>query len=191
MQPAYCRAKTKNSSCVSCVKIGNNWTWNKGKKLPEEMRQKVVAAGMKNLQRIHNTPRSTETRARMSESQRGKKLSIEHKRKIRTGVLKAKSKHFKLYPNYTKQACKVFEEINSELNWNGQHAENGGEFHIKELGYWVDYYEPNLNIVIEYDDNSHKYRSLKDEERQQEIIEHLNCKFYRIKDGQNWREVIL
>lgn len=96
-------------------------------------------------------------------------------------------------PTYNPIACQVFEEINKELGWNGQHAENGGEFFIQELGYWPDFYDPIRNIVIEYDEPHHNRRKVqeRDAARQQEIIEHLNCKFYRIKDGQNWREVIL
>jgi len=97
-------------------------------------------------------------------------------------------------PNYSKDACELFDEINRELSWNGQHAENGGEFFIKELGYWVDYYEPNLNIVIEYDDKSHNLKSKKerDARRQQEIEQHLGCKFYRIPFNRKagWKKII-
>jgi hypothetical protein len=93
------------------------------------------------------------------------------------------------WQNYNPMACKIFEEINRELGWNGHHRLHYGEKRI--LTYWVDYYEPNLNIVIEFDEKHHKYQTKKDIKRQQEIIEHLNCQFYRIKDGQNWREVVL
>lgn len=184
------RAKTKNSLCAGCVKIGNNWTWNKGKKLPPEIREKVVSAGIKNLENYNKLPRPESHRKRLSEVNKGKKLSTEHRKKIRLGVLKRRANNLKLYPNYTKEACIIFEEINKELGWRGQHAENGDEFNIKELGYWVDYYEPNLNIVIEYDDKSHKNKEYKDSLRQKEIEQYLGCKFYRIKEGQDWREVI-
>ena len=65
------------------------------------------------------------------------------------------------------------------------HAENGGEYHIKELGYWVDGYSPTKNIVIEYDEEYHftkngRYRK-KDIQRQLEIEKFLNCIFIRIK----------
>jgi hypothetical protein len=188
----FYRAEAKNSLCAGCVKIGNDWTWNKNKKLPEHIRQKVAVAGTKTLmEKVNNKPRSLETREKLSKANKGKKLSTEHRRKIRIGVLKAKQNHIKLYPNYTKEACKLFDEINTELGWNGQHAENGKEFHIKELGYWVDYYEPNLNLVIEYDDKGHKYRQQKDKLRQEEIEQYLGCKFYRIKEGQDWKQIIL
>jgi hypothetical protein len=67
-----------------------------------------------------------------------------------------------------------------------QHAENDGEFHIKELGYWVDGYDKENNIVYEWDEHRHfdVYGMLtpKDIQRQKEIEEHLHCKFIRIKE---------
>jgi hypothetical protein len=87
-------------------------------------------------------------------------------------------------PNYNPEACKLFEEINKTFGWNGIHAENGGEFYIEELGYWVDYYEPNENIVIEFDEKAHDSirKKRKDIDRQKKIINTLQCKFYRIKE---------
>jgi hypothetical protein len=89
---------------------------------------------------------------------------------------------------YNVIACKIFDEINKEMGWNGRHAENGGERKVSK--YWVDYYEPNLNLVIEYDEKWHKYHTQYDAKRELEIIQYLGCKFYRIREGQNWREVI-
>lgn len=83
-------------------------------------------------------------------------------------------------PNYNPVACKMFEKINKTLNWNGKYAENGGEYYIKELGYFVDYYDSCNNLIIEYDEKYHKYQMNKDKERQRQIIKYLNCKFYRI-----------
>lgn len=89
-------------------------------------------------------------------------------------------------PAYNSKACQIFEQINKEFGWNGQHAENGGEFEV--LGYFVDYYEPNLNIVIEYDEPHHtQTRHIKrDKKKQLAITENLGCKFYRIQEGENW-----
>ena len=74
--------------------------------------------------------------------------------------------------------------INKFYNYNFQHAMNGGEFRIKELGYWVDGYDKKKNIVIEFYERRH-YKlngelKERDIEREQEIIEHLNCEFVRI-----------
>ena len=49
-----------------------------------------------------------------------------------------------LYPNFNKVACKVFDEISLKENIHIQHAMNGGEYYIKELGYWVDGYDKKI-----------------------------------------------
>lgn len=87
-------------------------------------------------------------------------------------------------PTYSPKACRLFDEIDKRLKFHGQHAENGGEYLIKELGYWVDYYEPDLNLIIEYDE-AHHYTAQgvlkkKDRLRQAEIQNKLNCKFIRV-----------
>jgi len=61
---------------------------------------------------------------------------------------------------------------------------NGGEFYIKELGYWLDGYDKENNVVYEFDEKYHdnQKQKQKDMVRQQDIINHLKCKFIRIKD---------
>lgn len=99
-----------------------------------------------------------------------------------------------MYPRYNPDACELFDRINKEMGWSGVHALNGGEFYVKELGYWVDYYEPNLNIIIEYDELHHenKKRRMRDIKRQQKITQLLNCKFYRISETESykWKQII-
>lgn len=87
-------------------------------------------------------------------------------------------------PWYNKTACALFDKLNVERGWNGYHAENGGEFYIG--GYWLDYYEPNQNIVIEFDEPRHKIPShaIKDKIKQDYVTDALQCKFYRI-DSEN------
>jgi hypothetical protein len=65
-----------------------------------------------------------------------------------------------------------------------QHAENGREFYIKELGYWVDGYDAENNVVYEFDEPHHFRNGIlreHDVRRQAEIEQHLNCRFIRIK----------
>lgn len=85
--------------------------------------------------------------------------------------------------------------MNGVLNLNGIFATNGGEYHIKELGYFVDYYDKEKNLVIEWDENSH-YNvngSLKENDilRENEIKNHLKCKFYRIKQTNFNEEMVI
>jgi len=83
------------------------------------------------------------------------------------------------FPNFNKQACEIIEEYGKINGYNFQHALNGGEFYIKELGYWVDGYDINKNVVIEYYEKHHltpKWKE-KDKKRMENIIETLKCKF--------------
>lgn len=93
---------------------------------------------------------------------------------------------FQVLPAYNKSSIKHIEKVATDMGITDlQHAENGGEFHIKELGYWVDGYSKEKNIVIEYDERAHfnldGSLKEKDRRRQKEIEEHLGCKFIRIK----------
>lgn len=88
-----------------------------------------------------------------------------------------------MFPNYNPSPIPILEEKAKELGITDlQHAENGGEFHIKELGYWVDGYSAEKNIVIEYDEPHHKHQVEKDNRREQEIIDYLGCEFIRIAE---------
>lgn len=76
--------------------------------------------------------------------------------------------------------------MNKQNNWNLQHAENGGEYYV--AGYFVDGYDKKLNIVFEYDEPRH-YKNVnesilrdKDLQRQQNIIQKLNCEFWRYNE---------
>jgi hypothetical protein len=90
-------------------------------------------------------------------------------------------------PNYNLLACQYFHFLNYDFGWNVIHAENGGEYFISELGYWVDYYLKNMNLIIEYDEPKHYDRDdnlkEKDIKRQQEIEDFLSpIQFIRLKE---------
>ena len=111
--------------------------------------------------------------------------SEDHKTKIRLSLIKTienrKLNGNQIIPSYNKYACKIIEEYGKQNGYNFQHAENGGEYRIKELGYWVDGYDKDKNIVIEYYENKHKQNVDKDEIRKNQIINLLGCKFIEIK----------
>ena len=88
----------------------------------------------------------------------------------------------KLSVCYNKNACLVFNQINNKFGWNGFHALNGKEKIIN--GFYLDYYEPTLNLVIEWDEKHHKKSKIKQKDafRQKIIIEKIDCEFYRIDD---------
>jgi len=79
-----------------------------------------------------------------------------------------------------------FDTIEKENIWNGiYYKKSNQQFLIENLGYFVDYYEPSLNIVIEYDEPRHYvYGNLKEKDikRMNEIKLILNCKFLRYNE---------
>jgi len=81
----------------------------------------------------------------------------------------------KWHPSFNIGACKIIDEYGKEHGYNFQHALNGGEYFISELGYWVDGYDKNKNVVIEFYEKAHKYFIEKDEIRINDIKECLNC----------------
>lgn len=97
-----------------------------------------------------------------------------------------------VFPFYNIKACVLFDYLNAMMDWCGVYAENDGEFYIKELGYWADYYEPSLDLMIEWDEKHH-YNidgtlKEKDIQRQKEIMDFLGCKFFRIHETKsNWQ----
>jgi len=114
---------------------------------------------------------------------------IERVRKIRTAWLKKIQKRLEnghqIHPNYNPVACKVIDIYGEQYGYNFQHAENGGEFHIEHLGYWVDGYDEEKNVAIEVDEpfhfDSNGNLSERDVSRQKEIMEELGCEFIRLK----------
>ena len=117
--------------------------------------------------------------------------SAETKRKKRTSAIKRLQKSIvdgkMLQPNYNVSSIAILAEKAAELGIiDLMHAENGGEFHVKELGYWVDGYSPSKNIVLEFDERGHYDRNgllkKKDQIRQKEIEDYLSCIFIRIKE---------
>lgn len=116
-----------------------------------------------------------------------RKMRLAHLRFLK----KCKCEGGQIRPSYNSNACKFFSKFNRLNNTNGMHAKNGGEYHIKELGYFVDYFNPDLKIIIEWDERKH-YRNgklrKKDIERQKEIENLLpDYKFIRIREEDSIR----
>lgn len=117
----------------------------------------------------------------------GRHYSENSKRKTRESTIKyIESVVGKCKPRYNLNSCKYINELNFKNHWNLQHAENGGEFKI--LGYFVDGYDKDLNIVFEYDEPKH-YKDIqnnilkdKDIQRQNNIINELHCEFWRYNE---------
>jgi len=206
-----------NILCQSCCKIGkhpseetrkklslahkgNNYHLGKFHSKESKIKMSISKQGEKHPmfgKRGKDSPffgkkKSVEFKEKVSQSLRGIPHTDEHKRKIRLSTInliqKNKLNGGQLFPRYNSAACKYFDNLNKNNGWNLQHALNGGEFYIKELGYWVDGYDKDKNIVVEYDEKHH-YKlshSKKDLIRQNQIINHL-CpnEFWRYNEIEN------
>ena len=137
---------------------------------------------------LKNNPAfSDQEKKRRSERMKGDKnpsKRLDVRRKIRLSVIKSINERYEdnIYPMYNKIGCKIIEEYGKEHGYSFQHALNGGEFFIEELGYWVDGYDKKNNVVIEYYEKSHRSKKDRDKRRKQEIINHLGCEFIEIKE---------
>ena len=105
-----------------------------------------------------------------------------HSREIVDRIMRRRRKIFEKHgkqfiPNFNPKACKAIDEYGKEHGFNFQHALNGGEFYIEGLGYWVDGYDKEKNVVVEYYEKGHKATMRQDKERMHKIEEHMNCKF--------------
>lgn len=135
-----------------------------------------------------NTLKEKYVNGKIQPSFLNKHHSQESKNKIRNyRSLKYKQNGGRM--NFSINACKFIDELNKKNGWNLQHAMNGGE--IICLGYWLDGYDKDLNIVVEYDEPKH-YKDVennilndKDVERQNNIINELHCKFFRYNEKLN------
>ena len=120
-------------------------------------------------------------------NQTGVPIKPETKEKLRKAALNyRKSCVGEFQASYNKKSIGILESISKEHGWNLQHAENGGE--VRMFGYFLDAYDKENNVVVEYDEKEHyidvenNILRPKDIERQNYIIEKLHCDFYRYNE---------
>jgi len=113
------------------------------------------------------------------------------RRKIRLSVIKHIQNKIQkdLRPCYNSEACNFIDELNRKNNWNLRHALSGGEHYIRELGFWLDGYDKDKNIVFEYNERKH-YNidgSLKERDinRMNEIKKLYGCKYLVYNELEN------
>lgn len=186
-----CNKILKYSSPVGCYMAKRNKSVCNSCNSSLQMKNKVTKRRrIKSLRQVKHTWHDKIAKNRkingtyeVSEETREKHRINKINRMIEDGTL--------IWPNYNRNACKIFDKIEIDLKLDGMYASKGKE---KRIGrFWVDYYEPNKNIVIEYDEPYHfdKNGELKekDKSRQKWITNKINCKFYRIQYNTKYNEI--
>ena len=146
----------------------------RGTKLTKEWRMNI-RRGLLNM--------SPELKQKVIDGNKNRETSNETRRKMRLAAIKnIEIKKFggaQMKPAFNFRACQYFDDLGKQNGWNLQHAMNGGEYYLKDLGYWVDAYDKDRNIVIEYDEGQHNKKKDADVRRMNEIKQKLGCKFFR------------
>jgi hypothetical protein len=116
---------------------------------------------------------------------KNKKISEETRKKLRVASSKNWKKKYRNFPNYNKSSISIIEEYGKEHGFKFQHAESSvnGEHLIASLGYFVDGYDKENNVVIEYYEKAHNKSKVRDEKRRDEIMRELNCDFIVIHEN--------
>jgi|694.fasta_scaffold48771_7 hypothetical protein len=162
---SYWANKNKSSPCKKCTER------NHSLKLKGKKRMPFSDTWKKNISNGHK--KSDVWIKSMNTS--------EYKQKHREKMLRLiKEQKTKVCINKT--ACNFFNLLNVTMNWNGYHGFNEKEYQLNY--YFLDYYDINNNIVIEWDEKYHNKKKQKEKDiiRQKYIIETLNCNFYRIDE---------
>ena len=100
-----------------------------------------------------------------------------HRQKMLQMIREGKSK-----VAFNRTACDVFDFLNEQLHWNGQHGTAGKEKSVDV--FFLDYYEPTLNVAIEYDEKHHRKpsRYKGDWIKQKVVMDTIGCEFYRVDE---------
>lgn len=194
-----------NGKCSHCAKVGkmnNTKEWREniskaltGRKFTKEWKEKLRKASTG-----HKDSKETIKKKRIAMTGQknpfyGKTHSAKTKRILRLKFherMQAKYGKDGACPMYNPDACLIIEQYAKQNGYTFQHALNGGEFYIKELGYWVDGYDKDKNVVIEYYETHHRKNAeiKKDKRRIKEIKRVLNCKIIILKEWQPTPEII-
>lgn len=148
---------------------------NRGKKRTEEQ--------IKNMKVPHRGGwnHTEETKKIISDSSKKHWENEEYANKVITNERKAVLKRIEdnygiCLPNYNKRACEFFKKFESVSSiTGGRYAMYGnGEFYIKKLGFWLDYFNEEFKLIIEWDEEGHfdpetGFLTKKDIRRQKEI----------------------
>ena len=167
------RSEKNKSLCSSCWQKGEK-NPNFGKHLTLEIKQKLSKSHMGNIVSDRTKQKISKKMCGENNHRYGKHNTEEHNQKLRIIIANRIKKYGTTAKNFNPKACEFIDKLNKEKGWNLQHVLNGGEYSF--LGYFVDGYDKERNIIVEYDEPIHNSMSKKKKDiiRQQNIIDFLN-----------------
>jgi len=176
------------------------WCKQKGKQISNETRQKLsvsrLGKGHPHTEKHKQNMRGSGNgmygihRYDIQNPFYGKHHTEEARRKMRIAackrVIKLQRNNNGRINNVGKKEGRYFRKLERKNGWNGIFfSKSRRQYLIEPLGYFVDYFEPNLNIVVEYDEPRH-YKNgtlkAKDIKRMEEIKQHLGCQVWRYNE---------
>jgi len=180
-------AHNKHSICRKCIKDvisrklkNHNLSEETKQKIKEKRKLQIITECQKikisnSLKGRKKLPMSNETKMKLSQVNRGKvgnrkgiKVSEETKRRCRISQIK----------RFIKLGINACTDEGADLYFN-KLLSRGFNFHqnfyLEDIGYFVDGYDKEKNIICEYDTPYHKKPSqiVKDQHRQKNIIEYF------------------
>jgi hypothetical protein len=175
-------AKKTNQSCISCSK--------KGKPQSNEFKEhlsKIMSGEGNPMYGKHHTQKMKDFISNLNKGNKaglGYKFSDNSKQKMREAVINRIKKYGIHSRNFNPNACKIIDEYGKKNGYKFQHALNGGE--VSVVGYLVDGYDKEKNVIFEYDERHHfdsdRKLKLKDYNRMNAIKNKLKCKFLRYNE---------
>ena len=94
--------------------------------------------------------------------------------------------YMKFIPKYNPNTIQFIDDLSKLTKIHFRHAINHDKGEKKFHKYWVDAYNEDYNIIIEFDEKHHNNQKENDEERQQYIEDTFGCKFIRV----DWEQFI-
>lgn len=184
--------------CRSCSQIGKKYSEETkqkmsmakiGKSLSDEHCRKISMSNSGENHPMFGKHHSEEMKRKQSERYRGAKLSEETKRKLRIKTIEQHKKNGISFPAIDKGSSEYFKQLNENEGFHIKYP----NIEIKDLGYFVDGYDPTLHAIFEYDTKTHNSKRYKEKDlqRQIEIIKYYKTMgkplthFFRINSNEN------
>jgi len=154
------RAIEENRVCHQC---------RGGWKFSDEIKKKYSISKLGSKNPMFGKTHSDEHKEKLSKKSKGRKDTDEVKEKKRISTLKRIKKQGREI-SFNPKACEFIDKLNKERGWNLHHALNGGEYQV--IGYSLDGYDKERNIIFEYDESYHNKKSIKEKDilRQKRLI---------------------